>query len=62
MGGLKTASFQHHWFDVSRHLTQPCFSFIAMDCRGYGKLPINTPALDNLQVLHGQLGKLLIVR
>lgn len=41
---------------------QPSFSVIAIGYRGYGEPLINTPALDNLQVLHGQLGKLLIVR
>jgi hypothetical protein len=43
-------------------LPWPNFSPAEIACRGTGKLLINEPALDKLQVLRDRLGKPLIVR
>ena len=52
-----------HWRDVPLDAWRwPHFSPQEIACRGTGKLLINEPALDKLQVLRDRLGKPLIVR
>ena len=58
-----TTQFFNHWREVPESAWRwPNFSPAEIACRGTGKLLINGPALDKLQMLRERLGKPLIVR
>ena len=58
-----TTTFYSHWRNVPESTWRwTNFSPAEIACRGTGKLLINEPALDKLQVLRDRLGKPLIVR
>ena len=58
-----TTTFYDHWREAPEGAWRwPNFSPAEIACRGTGKLLINEPALDRLQVLRDRLGKPLIVR